>query len=245
MTTKTITATREADRLLQFEDFPPRDDMRNWLYLYRRAITSVLEKHLADKWKREVVVMNEVPIGPSLSDRDDVRVPDMMVAFDPDLALIIQQKGFEIARHDKAPEFTLEVASLTTGVVDYTDKRRVYERYGNEEFWRFDPSGGLYHDAALAGDRLVNGRYERIPIEEMEDGSLRGYSEALGLYLCWEDGELLFYDPDTRIYLGTYQETLQRAEDAEARADEEAARADRAETLLAELKAEMRRLRGE
>ena len=236
--TKTITATREVDELQQFEDFPPRDDMQNWKYLYRRSVTSVLEKHLADKWGREVVVMNEVPIGPSLSDRYDVRIPDMMVAFDPDLDLIIEQKGFEIIRHDKPPEFTLEVASLTTGAVDYTDKRLDYERYGNEEFWRFDPSGGQYHDAPLAGDRMVNGRYRPIPIETMEDGSLREYSEALGLYLCWEDGELLFYDPETRVHLGTYQDAVQRAEDAEARAD-------RAETLLAELKAELRRLRGE
>ena len=137
--TKTITTKRETDGLPQFQDFPPRDDMQNWKYLYRRSVTSVLEKHLVDKWGREVVVMNEVPIGPSLSDRYDVRIPDMMVAFDPDLDLIIEQKGFEIIRHDKPPEFTLEVASLTTGPVDYTDKRLDYERYGNEEFLAVRP----------------------------------------------------------------------------------------------------------
>ena len=49
----------------------------------------------------------------------------------------------------------LEVASPSTGRVDYTDKRRDYERFGILEYWRFDPSGGEYHDAALAGDRLV------------------------------------------------------------------------------------------
>ena len=36
-----------------------------------------------------------------------------------------------------------------------------YGRFGVGEYWRFDPSGGEYHDAALAGDRLVDGRYGR------------------------------------------------------------------------------------
>lgn len=49
----------------------------------------------------------------------------------------------------------LEVASQTTGTADYTDKRLDYERVGVLECWRFDPGGGAYHDAALAGGRLA------------------------------------------------------------------------------------------
>ena len=123
-------------------------------------------------------------------------------------------------------------------MVDYTAKRRDYERYGAGEYWRFDPSGGEYHDAALAGDRLVDGRFEPIVIEILGDGSLRGYSEALGLYVCWEDGELRFYDPVAEDYLPGH---------AEERAGRRAAenRAAAAEARAAELEAELRRLRGE
>ena len=75
-----------------------------------------------------------------------------------DLDLVNEQRGYAIDRQGKVPDWVLKVASSTTGVVDYTTKRRAYERYGIAEYWRFDPSGGEYHDAALAGDRLVDGR---------------------------------------------------------------------------------------
>ena len=81
--------------------------------------------------------------------------------FEADRDLIVDQNGFEIIHHDKSPDFALEVASPTTGAADYTTKRADYERYRVFEYWRFDPSGGLYHDAALAGDRLTDGRYNR------------------------------------------------------------------------------------
>ena len=123
----------------------------------------------------------------------------------------------------------LEVASKTTGVVDYTAKRGDYERFGIGEYWRFDATGGDYHDAALAADRLVEGAYQPIRIDMAEDGVLRGYSDALGLYVCWEQGALRFYDPESRRYLLTHDEEAERA-------DEEAAARLQAE-------AEVRRLR--
>ena len=69
------------------------------------------------------------------------------------------------------------------------------------------------------------------------DDRLRGYSEALGLYVCWEDGMLRFFDPGTESYLRSHDEE---------RADRLAAqtRAGTAEARAAELEAELRRLRG-
>ena len=125
----------------------------------------------------------------------------------------------------------LAVASPTTGRVDYTDKRRDYERLGVGEYRRFDPSGSEYYDVALAGDKLVDGRYEPIAVEMLEDGHLRGYSEALGLYVCLENGELRFFDLVTESYLLAH--------------DEEGAGRMVAEVRVAELEAELRRLRGE
>ena len=257
MIAKTTTTTQEAGKLLRFPDYPPRDDMQNWLHLYRKSVTTTLMLHFKDR--PDVVVANEVPIRFRLPSGGNVRIPDLTVIFDADFDLIEMQNGYEIVRHGKPPEFALEVASRTTGVVDYTTKRLDYERYGIQEYWRSDPSGGQYHDAPLAGDRLVNGRYEPIAIERVGENEYRGYSETLGLYLCWEDGELRFYDPASRSYLRTHEEDAARAdtaetqaafeaaraETAETRAALEAARADTAETRVAELEAELRRLRRE
>ena len=146
-----------------------------------------------------------------------------------------------------AEKFVLEVASHTTGVVDYTEKRADYARYGVGEYWRFDPTGGAYHDRSLAGDRLVDGHYERIAIEWRDAKHGRGYSEALGLFVCWEREELRFYDPAQGRYLRTLteEEAERRAEVAgrlpsEARADAEAEARRRAEARLAELERERR-----
>ena len=270
MTSKTTSLTQEAGKLERFPDFPPREDMQNWLYLYDSSILTSLTIHFADE--PNVTVASEVPVGPSLPVRDDARIPDLLLVRDGDRALMEQQRGYAIDRQGKAPDFALEVASPTAGRADYTDKRLDYERFGIAEYWRFDPSGGEYHDAALAGDRLVDGVYEPIVIDSMSEGRLRGYSDALGLYVCWEDGRLRFFDPRTESYLRTHDEDVTRAEEehagrlaaqaragtAEARAEEERAnrmaaqaraeeeRAGRvaAEAHLEGLEAELRRLRG-
>ena len=119
------------------------------------------------------------------------------MAHDCDTALVEDQRGYAIDRQGKAPDFVLEVASRSTGRADYTDNRLDHERYGVSEYWRFDPSGGEYHDAALAGDRLVEGKYEPIAVEMLGNDSHSGYSDALGLCVCWEDGELRFFAPVT------------------------------------------------
>ena len=259
MTTNATVPTRKTGQLLRFPDFPPRDDMQNWIYIYDDAVATSLKAFLRRNRTPNAIVANEVPVGPNLSARAGIRIPDLMVIFDGELELMLEQRGYEIAQQGKPPDFALEVASPTTGVVDYTAKRTDYERFGVSEYWRFDPSGGEYHDAPLAGDRLVDGRYERIPVEETGDGAIRGYSEALGLYLYWLDGELQFHDPETNTFLRTWDDLETIAETAEAqvqvesaradseaaRANSEAARAERAETRLAELEAELRRLRGE
>ena len=224
MTSKTTTLTqKKKEELEYFPDYPPRDDMQNWLYLYDTSIITSLAIHYADQ--PNVTVASEVPIGPSLPVRNNVRIPDLMVVREGDRALLEEQRGYEIDRQGKAPDFALEVASPTTGRADYTDKRRDYARFGVAEYWRFDPSGGEYHDAALAGDRLVDGVYEPIEIEALGEDRLSGYSEALGLYVCWEDGMLRFFDPGTESYLRSHEEDRAARMAAEARArEEEAAR---------------------
>ena len=236
MTSKTTALTQVREDLERFPDFPPRDDMQNWFYLHESAIGSALAIHLRDV--QNAIVVSEVPVTPSQPRGNDVRIPDLLVSFDSDLALLRGQNGYVIDRQGRAPDFVLEVASPTTGRADYTDKRRDYERFGVGEYWRFDPSGGEYHDVALAGDRLVDGSYEPIEIEALGEGRLRGYSEALALYACWEDGMLRFFDPVAESYLRSHEEDVRRV-------DEEQAGRMAAETRVAELEEELRRLRGE
>jgi len=257
MTSKTTALTQVREELERFPDYPPRDDMQNWLYIYDTSVITSLAIHYADQ--PNVTVASEVPVGPSLPVRNDARIPDLLIVRDGDRALMEEQRGYAIDRQGKAPDFVLEVASPTTGKVDYTDKREDYERFGIGEYWRFDPSGGEYHDAALAGDLLVDGSYEPIEIENLGEGRLRGYSEALGLYVCWEDGMLRFFDPVAESYLDTHEEeraarlaAQTRAEEeradriaAQARAREEEAARLAAEARMAELEEELRRLRGE
>ncbi|MYE54730.1 MAG: Uma2 family endonuclease, partial [Chloroflexi bacterium] len=252
------------EELERFPDYPPRDDMQNWRYLYDTSVITSLAIHYADE--PNVTVTSEVPVSPSLPVRTDARIPDLMLVRDGDRGLMEEQRGYAIDSQGKAPDFVLEVVSPTTVRADYTDKRRDYERLGVGEYWRFDPSDGEYHDVALAGDRLVDGVSEPIEIEELREGRLRGYSEALGLYVCWEDGMLRFFDPVSESYLRSHKEDVDRVDEeragrmaaehragtAEARAEEERVgrmaaehRAGAVEARVSELEAELRRLRGE
>ena len=154
MTSKTSTLTQVGEELERFPDFPPRDDMQNWRYLYDTSVLTSLAIHYAAE--PNVIVASEIPVGPSLPVRGDARIPDLLFVRGGDRELMEEQNGYAIDSQGKAPDFVLEVASPTTGRADYTDKRADYERFGVGEYWRFDPSDGEYHDVALAGDRMVN-----------------------------------------------------------------------------------------
>ena len=185
--------------------------------------------------------------------------PDCVVAFGVNPDAIVARNGYVISDVGKPPDFVLEVASRSTGRRDYTVKRAGYAGYGVGEYWRFDHTGGRYHDAALAGDRLVNGVYEPIRINEEPDGVRWGHSPVLGLDLCWERGELRFYDPAAGEYLPSPAELQAQSTAAEDRAAaertarlsaEDRAAAERAARLsveaeLRQVREELRRLQAE
>ena len=170
---------------------------------------------------------------------------------------VVRRNGYVISEVGKPPGLVLEVGSESTGRRDYTVKRETYAEYGVGEYWRFDPSGGEYHDAPLAGDRLVDGEYEPIEIVSEPDGRHWGYSEVLGLEFWWDGGELRFRDPVTGEFLRTPVESEDaveaaeeraesaesRAEAAERRAESERAAREAAEARMAEMEAESRRAR--
>ena len=141
----------------------------------------------------------------------------------------------------KPPDFVLEIASESTADHDVTGKRQIYAEIGVPEYWRFDRSGGDYYGEPLAGERLVDGIYQPVPLSGEPDGILKGYSPALRLSLCWDNEVLRFYDPGSGEYLRNF-EALQAARQAEqARADSEQAARERAEARVRELQEELER----
>ena len=131
----------------------------------------------------------------------------------------------------KAPDFVLEIGSESTGDVDTGRKRELYAELGVTEYWRYDPTGGEFYGEPLVGERLVDGEYQRIEMSHESDGRVWGHSDVLNLDLWWDDGELRLWDPVSERWLLSHEEEKERADAAEAR--------------LAELEAELRRLRGE
>ncbi|MYC28912.1 MAG: Uma2 family endonuclease [Chloroflexi bacterium] len=230
MTSKLTMQTDRPDRLEQFPDFPPRDDMQNILYLYQPSYLVALARHLGHR--DTTLVFGEIPVYwyPSRY----ARIPDLLVAFNIDPAAAISRNGYSIEEHSKPPDFVLEVASPTTTRNDYTQKREDYAAFGILEYWRFDPTGGRWYDAPLAGDRLVDGAYQPIGVQQSAEGHMSGRSDALGLDVCWENGRLRWRIPESGRYLETHEE------EAEARIAAEG-RAASAEARVQELEAELRR----
>ena len=171
--------------------------------------------------------------------------PDCVVAFDVDAEGITETNGYVINEVGKPPEFVLEVASRTTGRRDYVVKREQYAALGVGEYWRFDHTGGNYHDVALAGDRLVDGSYLPFPVTQEPDGVIWGYSPTLELALCWVERELRFYDPVDGIYLPGQLELKAQRDAAEAQRDDAEARRDAAEREAERLREQLRRLKSE
>ena len=104
----------------------------------------------------------------------------------------------------------MEIASESTGDLDTGRKRLIYAEIGISEYWRFDPTGGEYHGQPLVGERLVEDVYQPIELTTEPDGVLKGYSEALGISICWDDGRPRFYDATASEYLGSAGEVRER-----------------------------------
>ena len=138
MTTKTTTFAKPDRDFEPYPEFPPRDDMQNWNYLYSRGQAAALAIHLGD---RETTTAGcEIPVGPTLDRHMGIRVPDLTVSRNSRPDLILEHGGYAIDRQGKPPDFVLEVASKTTGVIDYTDKRADYERYRHSRVLAIRPN---------------------------------------------------------------------------------------------------------
>ena len=187
--------------LTELPDPPQIPDMLTQMTDLSRAFT-VLENYY--RARPEVLVMGNCYLAPDGRHISGSPYPDCMVAFDLPYprSAVVAANGYTISELGKPPDFVLEVASQSTGVRDYTEKREIYANLGVPEYWRFDQTGGSYHNVALAGDRLTpRGEYESLPITRTAAGLYRGYSAVLELELHWDAGSLRFWNPATGDYV--------------------------------------------
>ncbi len=224
----------EYDHLEPLPD-PPRElDMEQWQSA--TSFDAMLEAHFANR--SDVLISGAGYLRQDPANEMEQFAPDCVVTFGVNPDAIVVRNGYVISEVGKPPDFVLEVASRSTGRRDYTVKRDGYAAYGVLEYWRFDRTGGRFHDAALAGDVLTGEQYTPVSINRDPDGLIWGHSQMLGLDLCWDNGTLKLRDPATGRFLPTPQELQFEVQAAQNRAETAEARA-------AALEAELRRLRGQ
>ena len=219
-TPDTTSKTLQGRKPFVFPDPPedPEDKLTSFDHLAANGNAHYLAVHLGNPETTLVAGEHYLALAPTRS-LTGVRYPDLLVAFGVDPAAYKASNAYVISEQRKPPDLVLEIASRRTGRVDTGEKRRDYAALGIGEYWRFDETG-QYHGERLAGERLVDGVYVDIDIEELPGGSLQGYSPTLDLNIRWERGGLLFYDPATGRPIATLEDERARADTAEARVRE-------------------------
>ena len=200
---------REPDEMTQFDQLTKTGNAYHLARHLGNPDTTLVE---ADRWM----------IAQPSDDRTRARRPDLMVAFGTDPAAYEASNGYIVSEQGKPPDFVLEVASESTASINVGAKRDDYAALGILAYWRFDKTGE-FHGARLAGDRLVDGAYQPIPIDELDDA-------VLNLILRWEQGQLGWYDPVTEQHIATLDSEHEARIAAEARAENEHSRAENERT---------------
>ncbi len=271
MTTARINTSRK--RWIRFPDPPEKtpDDMTSAKAIHLNGNSHSLKIHFADRPNTIVDAEHYISRIPT-RDMSGIVYPDLLIAFNADLAALERSNAYVISEQGKPPDFVLEVASPSSQRIDRTTKRDTYAKLEIPEYWRFNESPKR-SNPGLAGDQLVDGEYRPIAIDALPGGRLRGYSTILNLILESHDGQLNWIDPETEVPIPTLEHERNRADRAEARASTEQeariqaearasteqeariqadARASteqeariQAEARASALEAELRRLRGE
>ena len=230
----TTARTPKSPARFRLPDPPQRepDEMTSYDHLHKPGSAHYLALHFG-RPDTTLVEADRWIIAHPDAYRSRARRPDLLIAFDVNPADYEASNGYIISEQGKPPDFVMEVASESTAAIDVGEKRDEYAALGIAEYWRFDQSGE-YHGARLAGDRLVDGQYVPIAIEELPDGNLQGYCAALNLNLQWNSGMLVWQDPATGRPIVTIEDERQALETerqahAEANAEARAARQAHAE----------------
>ncbi len=211
-TTKTLTYRKRGDIDYGNLDFNPDEPVRKPDAMEQNPalmkLHALLYAHLTDFGNRPDIFLDVNTIICYAPANLNIRVsPDLYMAVGVEADTIRSRKIYLPWEVGKPPDWVIEIASYSTGSEDTGRKRGIYAEIGVSEYWRFDPTGGEYHGVEMAGERLVNGEYRPIELTDEPDGVLKGYSETLGLSLCWDDGEPRLYDRVAGLYLEDWQQT--------------------------------------
>ena len=223
---------------------PPKrepDEMTSYDHLHKPGNAYLLIEHFGNPDTTLVEADRWIVPSPEFN-KARARRPDLLIAFGVSPADYRASNGYIVSEQGKPPDFVLEVASESTAEADVGAKRDYYAELGIPEYWRFDETGE-HHGKRLAGDRLVNGQYQPMLIEELPDGVLQGYSAALNLNLRWDNGQLVWRDPATGRRIVTLDDERQARLSEQARADNEQQQRIQAEARIQQLEAELDRLR--
>lgn len=215
-TIQDIAAVSQPDALLPMPNPPERtpEELSGFNHLSITGSAHFLAMHFGKP--ETTLVAGEHYLAPfPTREMAGIKFPDLMIAFDVNPEAYCRSNAYIISEQGKPPDFVLEIASRATGRADVLEKPEAYAALGIPEYWRFDETG-RYHGARLEGDRLVHGAYQPIAIQDLDEGTLQGYSEVLNLILRWEDGRLGWYDPSTGRHILTFEDQTARAHDAEA-----------------------------
>ena len=215
-TPDTFAKTPPAPGRFRLPDIPERepDEVTQFDHLFKNARSHALAVHLGNPETTLVEADRWIIVEPGTF-RDLARYPDLLVAFDVDPDIYKANNGYIVSEQGKPPDFVLEVASPSTGAMDTGPKSADYAAIGVLEYWLFDETGE-HHGTRLAGYRWEDGAYVPLPIDELAEDVLQGYSRVLNLYLRWERGELGWYDPATGRHIVTFDDLRARADAAEA-----------------------------
>ena len=211
-----------------FPHLPPRTDMEIQQQLYMPSYLTAIDVHIRSQG-RIAAVRCEEQMNHDTSVRQGTVAPDILVALDVDGNIIQQRNGYSILEIGKPPDFVMEIAQKNFQRQALQGRVADYEAFGVQECWFFDTTGGEKVPDGLRGWRLVGNRYQDILIQADGAGNRWGYSAILQLAVCWEHGQLRFYDGETGEYLLTHAEDIQRANTAEQQVQAESQRANTAE----------------
>lgn len=103
---------------------------------------------------------------------------------------------------EQLPTVIFEMASRSTWKTDRVDKRLLYEMLGVQEYFVFNPEYPKRNPALLAFRMSEKKLLEPVAVENN-----RVFSEQLGLELVDNGETLRIYDPKTKKFLSTLQET--------------------------------------
>jgi colicin import membrane protein len=172
----------------------------------------------------------------------------------PDLAVIFgvkqrrEWKTFHVKTEKVRPSLIVEVTSPSTRVTDVKTKVKQYARAEVPHYVIADArSVRKKRRLTLIPYRLDGGSYQPVPLDEQGRAWLEPLALWLGVKIDPDTGgdRLVLIDPATNEEIGDYTAIRQAREEAEARAEAEAQARIQAEAEVRELKAEIRRLRGQ